>query len=207
MRFTESAGSINIGNARDYPLRRRPELAVLAASAIASWANVESFMLRVFVQLMGGTAETAATVFLALETQSAKTQAINAVASSLQSGQKEVLQALLAIARTNQRGRDRLAHWIWGDLSNLPGALLLLDPRIMLRTGAIELDDVYVYYEKDFLDLIEANDRLCGLGLLFSFTLGDHPANQDGQLLRRLCEEPEIRGRLRRPAWPARSVP
>ena len=140
-------------------------------------------MLRVFVQLMGGTAERAATVFLALETQTAKTQAINTVASSLPGAHKEMLQALLAIARTNQKGRDRFAHWIWGDISDLPDALLLLDPRIILRTGNIEFEDVYIYDEKDFVDIIEANDRLCGFGLLFSFILQGHPGNQGGQLL------------------------
>jgi hypothetical protein len=204
-----SYAGIRIGNVGDYPLRRHPELAALAAEAIASWTNVESFMLRLFVQLMGGPAETAATVFLALEIQSAKMAAINAVAPSLPEGQRHLLRALMAIAATNQRSRDRLAHWIWGDCIELPQALLLLNPKVavLAETGDVDLDDVYVYVERDFREIIKANERLAGFGLQFMFILADHPVNQDGQLLRQLCAEPEIRERLRYPAWPARSAP
>ena len=72
---------VNIANVGIYPMRLRPKLGVLVADCISTWSNVESFMLRLFVELMGGSHETAATVFLALEIQSAKSAAINAVAA------------------------------------------------------------------------------------------------------------------------------
>ena len=75
--------SIVIGNAGDRPLMRHSHLAVLAIEAIASWSNVESFMLNLFIQLLGGNGALAAEIFLSLETQSAKTRAINAAAESL----------------------------------------------------------------------------------------------------------------------------
>lgn len=46
--------SILLGNVGDYPLKRHPDLAVLVAEIIVSWGNVESFMLSLFVDLMGG---------------------------------------------------------------------------------------------------------------------------------------------------------
>jgi hypothetical protein len=59
--------TIILGNAGDRPLARHPDLAILAIEAIASWSNVESFMLRLFVDLFGGHGSLAAEVFLSLE--------------------------------------------------------------------------------------------------------------------------------------------
>jgi hypothetical protein len=152
---------INIGNVMDLTMRRHPHLAILVSESIASWTNVESFMLQLFVELMGGHADKAATVFLALETQSAKTQAINAIIPSLPEEQSNVLRAILAIAKTNQKSRDKLAHWIWGYCTSLPTALLLLNPKVAVRDD-LDLSDVYVYFERDFVDIIQANNRRGG---------------------------------------------
>ena len=46
--------NIMIGNVGDYPMQRHPELALLVAEVIVSWANVESFLLNLFIELMGG---------------------------------------------------------------------------------------------------------------------------------------------------------
>jgi hypothetical protein len=189
-----------IGNVGDYPLARHPGLALLAAEVIASWSNVEAFMLRLFVELMGGSADIAATVFLALENQSAKTAAINAASRRLPEEQRRLLHALLAIAKTQQKSRDKIAHWTWGDSPQLPDALLLLDPRTSVTDDRLSNDDVYVYKERDFVEIIRANERLAGFGMTFKFILMGHVANGDGQLFAQLCDEPEIRERLSREA-------
>jgi hypothetical protein len=67
--------NIILGNAGDRLLARHPDLAVKALEAIASWANVEGFMLKLFIKLLGGNDSIAASIFLALEGQSAKTAA------------------------------------------------------------------------------------------------------------------------------------
>jgi hypothetical protein len=188
----------NVGDAND-PLSSHPDLALLAIRAIASWSNVEAFMLQLFVQLMGGPAEKAATVFLALEIQSAKSAAINAVAQSLPEEQQKLLRAVLAIAKTNQRSRDKIAHWQWGDTPALPDALLLLNPKTAVH-GVPNHDDVFVYTERDFQDIIRANERLAGFGMSLTFILRGHVANRDGRLFAQLSAEPEIRERLDRPA-------
>src|SRR5450755_471953 len=43
-----------IGNIPDDTLSKRPQLAVLAMRAINSWSNVEAFLLRLFVSILGG---------------------------------------------------------------------------------------------------------------------------------------------------------
>ena len=185
--------SIVMGNAGDRPLLRHPEIAALAAEAIASWANVESFMLKLFVEMFGGNEALATNIFLSLSNQSAKNDAIRAAADSFfENGSDElaVFRALLAISKTNEKDRNKLAHWTWGDSPNLPDALLLIDPRTTI--GDLDKSSVYVYRENDFRSIIEANDRLCGFGLRFKFVISGHVANQDGELLRELMNEPEI---------------
>lgn len=193
--------SVLIGNAGDRPLERHPALAAVALEAIASWSNVEGFLLRLFIQLLGGNESLAASVYLALDGQSAKTNAIKAAAANVLRGRARelsILEAILSIARTNEKDRNKLAHWTWGDSPNLPDALLLLDPRANL--DGLELSEVYVYRELDFRSIIQTNDRLCGFGLQMKFILGGHVTNRDGRLIDGLAAEPEIAERLARQA-------
>ena len=143
--------SVIIGNAGDRPLARHPELAVLALEAIASWSNVEGFLLRLFMQLLGGNESLAASVYLTLEGQSAKTNAIRvASANVLRDRPRELalLEAILAIAKTNEKDRNKLAHWTWGESPDLPDAVLLVDPHAMLND--IDRSEIYVIGHKTF---------------------------------------------------------
>lgn len=195
------SASVIISNAYDRVLTRHPELAVVAIEAIASWSNVESFMLDMFVQLMGGPNDRAATAYLALETQSAKTQAIRAVAESVLSSENyELLAAILAIAKSCQKSRNRLAHYVWGDSPELPDALLLADPKSLLSLP-LHPDRIFVYTLRDFEEIIRANDRLCGYGGTFRHIIRDADAlNREGLLYDMLCAAPEIQERLSRQA-------
>jgi hypothetical protein len=106
----------------------------------------------------------------------------------------QVLRAILAIAKTNEKDRNKLAHWTWGDSPNLADAVLLVDPRTTL--DEIDRSDVYVYRAQDFTAITQANDRLCGYGLRFQFILQSHVANRDGRLLNELSAEREIQERI-----------
>lgn len=192
--------NVVIGNVGDYPLRRHPELALLAIEVIASWSNVEAFMLNVFVEMMGGPADTAATVFMALESQPAKSAAINAVADAeLHDHHRDLLRVLLAMAKSYGKSRDKIAHWIWGDSPQLPDALLLANPKDRARLP-LSREGILVYREPDFRTIIMGNERLAGFGLTFEMIIRGHVADRDGALYGELCAEPEIRERLGRPA-------
>jgi len=189
--------SVMIGNAGDRPLLRHPELAALAIEAIASWSNVESFMLNMFIQLFGGNETMSANIYLSLENQSAKNAAIRAAADiALKEKPEEhsVFKAIIAISKTNEKSRNKLAHWTWGDSHNITDGVLLIDPRSSI--GGLDKSKIYVYKAQDFNAIIQANDKLCGYGLRFSFILNNHIANRDGQLLNELKAEPEIKERL-----------
>jgi len=193
--------NVLIGNAGDRPLERHAQLAAVALEAIASWSNVEAFLLRLFVQVLGGDQSLATAVYLALEGQAAKSAAIRAAAALAlrsQAGTLAVLDALLAIAKTNEKERNRLAHWAWGDSPDLPDALLLYDPRTNLAD--VNRDEVFVYREQDFRLIIQANDRLCSYGHRLKFVLQGHSSNRDGKVLAGLHAEPEIAERIARQA-------
>lgn len=187
-----------IANAHDRPLLRHPQLASLALEAIASWSNVEAYLLKMFVQLVGGNDTLAADIYLSLAGDGPKKAAINTAAESmLDQAHLDVFQAILEIADINSKARHKLAHWTWGDSDGLPDALLLVDPRAMIK-NLVDSRDVYVYREADFRQIIDANDRLCGYTQLLQAILEEHPTNADGRLFQRLSWEPEIEERLNR---------
>ncbi|MBI2988514.1 MAG: hypothetical protein HYY45_17270 [Deltaproteobacteria bacterium] len=139
----------------------------------------------------------AADVFLSLQNQSAKSAASDAAATTVlrdRDDELRVLRAILAIAKTNEKERNKLTHWTWGESPHIPDALLLVDPRASI--GELNRSDIYVYKAQDFRTIIEANDRLCGFGLQFNFILNGHVANRDGGLLKKLMAEQEIQQRL-----------
>lgn len=195
-RIAPNAGVL-LGNAGDRPISRHPELAVLAIEAIASWGNVEAFLLRLFICLFGGVESVASEVFLALGNQSAKTAAINVAAESVlqnRDDERKILKALIAISKTHEKSRNKLAHWIWGDSPQLPDALLLVDPRLSIEHP--DTSKIYVYKADDFNKIISDNDKLCGFGLKLRFILEKHPANWNGELVSELLSEPEIASRI-----------
>jgi hypothetical protein len=193
--------SVSIGNAGHRALSERPALAVLAMEALGSWANVELFLLSLFVKLLGGNEALASKLYLVLDGQRSKSQVLAEAVKTIEDHRHgELVQAVIGISRTNEKVRDRLAHHVWGISPDLLDALLLIDPKTLVGPAAMSYDDVFVYRANDFQQIIAANDRLCGYGLKLNFILTGHVANRDGRLYNELCSQPEIRERLDRPA-------
>lgn len=191
----KNPGMVQISNVGDYPLQRHEHLATLAAEAIASWSNVESFQLSLFMTLLGGPGQQAADIYLALKSRSAKGDAIKAAAKSLPPQHEDLLRAILSISSSLQQERDAIAHGIFGDCTGIPDALLIASPRDMLLSNH-DYKKIYVYREGDFKRLITANEKLAKYGRSLRFILSDHPANKDNQLYDELCAEPEIQKNL-----------
>lgn len=190
--------SIFYGNAGQRPLLERPALAALAMEAIASWSNVEAFMLRLFVELFGGKESLAAEVFLSLKGQVAKDSAIRAAAGfSLKNRPDElrILNGILSLAGTNEKHRNKLAHHTWGFSPDIPDALLLVDPRAQLQD--FDKSAIYLWKEEDFKSIIADNDKLCGFGRQLEIVLNGHIANADGRIVRRLLNTPMLRERIK----------
>ena len=185
-------------NAGDRPLRHNPDLGVLAMEVIVSWSNVEKFLLDTYLLLMGGHNALAAAAFLALESQGSKTAMLMAVASKiLQPNMLKLLKAIIAISKSRQKGRDKLAHWIWGYSYDIKNGLLLADPREMIPFNR---DAIFVYVQADFQKMIEENDQLCSFGRMFELVFTDHVSNKNNAIFDMLCSQPEIREKLDRQA-------
>ncbi|TGP17968.1 MULTISPECIES: hypothetical protein [unclassified Mesorhizobium] len=186
------------GSGGEDAITNAPDLAALAMRCIASWTSVDYMLMLVYVRMLGGPEDKASTAYLALETQSAKTSVITAVGRRfLEPKVFRLLTAILAIAKTNQKSRDKLAHHLWGWDNRLPNALLLGDPRDLV-TGEGLRDCVFVYEKPDLEGIIAANKRLFHFLSGFHMFLDKHPAYEDGSKFDRLCDEPEIRERLDR---------
>ncbi len=181
--------SVYIGNVGDYPLRRHPDLAVLAMECIRSWSDVENFMLHLYVELMGGNASLIAKTYLNLRGASNKQQLLVAAAeASLDDKLKPLFKAIFSRISTHEKDRDKIAHWTWGDSPQLPDALLLMDPRAKLE-GPLNMDQIFVYREGDFLRIIAQNEKLAGAGMAFEWILSGHPANRGDAIFQQLCKE------------------
>ena len=164
-------------------------------------------MLRLFVRLLGGDAAIAGRIYLALEIQSAKSIAIVEAVNAVRDVKvQNVIKAAIAVAKMRQKARDKLAHHTWGFSDDLPDALLLISPKAFVVEGS-GIDEVFVYREKDFLDIIEANERLSRYFQQLIWIIGAHPVSSNGLLLDALSNEPEIAERLSRLAGPPEIPP
>lgn len=165
--------------------------------AVVSWTNVELFLLSLYIALLGGPKNLAATAYLAIETQSAKTAVIQAVARErLAEPHQKLLTAILSLAKTAQKGRDRLVHWTWGYSDEIKDGFLLVNPKDCVDGQAPTHDKILVYKKRDFDDLVEANDRLCGYGASFRKIVIRPKVPSADELFDQLCREPEIQEKL-----------
>jgi hypothetical protein len=146
-----------------------------------------------FVTILGGDTDSASIVFLSLRNRQSKVQAIKAVGrAKLPDNHYALLHAILKIAEKNQESRDLIAHGKWGDHEELPGALLLGG------LGEVSADTVYVYRNKDFQEIIAANERLAHFAMNLWMILQKHPANEGNYMEKELCSAPEIKATLER---------
>jgi hypothetical protein len=181
-----------------HSLRFNEKLARQAMEGISSWANVDFNMLQIYITLAGGAGADAATVFLSIESDGARKNAVAALAArKLDAQHQRIFSAILKVMGRRYRERNKLAHWVWGYSPQLPDALLLADPRaIALRMGP-KLDDpvdnhVFVYTEADFSRILAANEEIAQQAFLFNWVIQKHPATSKTKLLQKICSVPEI---------------
>lgn len=194
---------------RHRPLAARPELAVLAMESVDSWANVEAIQLNTFVTILGGSESLAAALFLSLGTQGPKSAAINAAAAQrFPERVCRVLAAILRITKTNGGRRDRLVHWSWGTSPDLPDALLLMDPRVLLtwlNEPSKVRENTFVYFRNDFDSIIKDNVLLCRHYNRLRALVDEADQLKADLIYDELCAEPDIRETLDRQAERAQS--
>lgn len=138
-----------------------------------------------------------AAVFLAMETASAKSTAITALAERKLSAESlRLLRAIIKVVKSAEKERNKLAHWTWVWSPQIQNAFLLSDPRNL----KLEKNNVFAFTADDFSAMITRFERIAGWGLTFRFILSGHSANREGRLFDELCREPEIAEILNRQA-------
>jgi len=183
----------------------RPKVAVTIAEYIAEWANIET-MMGIFVALLLDTdAKAMLAMYSALNNRTAQLRMIEAAAESkLTPDHNDIMGALMhSFVRPAMKQRDKLAHWCWGYSTELPEALLLMEPneKMALHMGAVnppkpvELDrtKIFVVTENDAIRML---DNLRITVDRFSIFMGtvwqSSTVQQRKALLQKLSRDPDI---------------
>jgi hypothetical protein len=197
-------GLIYFSNTGDRPFLRIPRLGVFVGETIAAASNVDSFMLSLFIELMGGPADKAAAIYMALDTRGPKRAALKAVAEhTLTDERKNLLTVIMDLTKSLLKKRDKIAHGIWGYANNRTDLLLWADFRdFVLSPDSVPKEKIYAYFESDFASTIEEADLICGYAQKLRFIFMDHIDNENNRLYHELSNEHSIRERLDRLASP-----
>ncbi|MBI1173538.1 hypothetical protein GC209_19295 [bacterium] len=181
--------TVGLNNVGDGLFCRHPSFPPLIVEALRSWSHAESFMMQIFIELLGGPKETAALVFLSINQRSARAAAIDAMASAtLPLRANRLLKSIMRKAKSNAAARDLIAHGVWGDSAQIPDVVLLTHFSTTLDKP-YDHSRIMVYKENDFEIIINNNKDLVRMLMSFSFILMKHPANRDDRLYAELEKE------------------
>jgi len=158
-----------------------PQFLPRIMGVIAQWAHTDGDFANVFAMTLKTDIEVGVGVYQAFNGLEARRMALFAAAKkALPEWQQIALDAVWRATKASRDQRDRFAHHVWGYSVDLPNALLLRNPNVVIdrnisyRTG-VEIKDgrhlispkdfdrekVFVYREKDFerafMDALEAN--------------------------------------------------
>lgn len=195
-RITLNPGNVEIGNIGSRSLAFRPILAIAAMECIATWSHVESFMLKLYVDLAGGAEADAAAVYLAMDSASFKATVVRTLAErKLNPDDLVLLTAITTLVKTAQKDRDKIAHWIWGTASGLPDSILLADPRHL----DLKREKIFVYTEQDFNEMRLKFERIARFGMRFRDIVRPSFAQSRDKAFDELSREPEISKIMNRP--------
>jgi hypothetical protein len=118
-------------------LDSRPAVAQAIAECIATWSRVEWSYGSLFLSLLQVNEAKGAELYVSLESAKSKQSAIMALAvGNLHEQKVEMLRRLISYTKSQQKSRDKIAHWIWGISDQLPDSMILCDPKsIWMHSG------------------------------------------------------------------------
>lgn len=218
LKKVNARAGLNYGQAK--AITERPELALLAMSVIARWSEVESFAAAFFVALLGANPIPGAAVYATLTSNGMQKEALRAAADvQLDEPRRDVLEAILHRYSSAVLERNKIAHGLWAYSPEIPDGILLVKPRSIIAFNAIwnhyeqsfaqdantdaqfprfPEDEVLVYYERDFRQLLEQHERIIVLLGKLRLSLSQPGGPDKSAALQELLGEPEVLERLRR---------
>ena len=174
---------------------RYPQLSAIAANCVALGAQIESLYGSVLTTFLGADAAPAAAMYRSIQNSSIQTTVVLAAAKTvLRSDEYDVLSVIVGICNSALKTRHRLSHWVWGQCSGYPDAIVLIDPKALLEyeigigrfmypnegRGLLAKFDTKTCMVFDKVALTEALNKLSEAeNLLATFRVGIIPAMRD----------------------------
>ena len=132
-------------------VQHRQELALNAADVISKWANVDAMIGSLIPTLINADPRPASAVFDIVKNFEARQNALREIALITISDQtdRDILNAILKLYASTAKGRNILAHNLWGVHDQIPDGILMVDPKIISRvstkTRAHKVNDSFEY--------------------------------------------------------------
>jgi hypothetical protein len=196
----------------------RPEVGAWIAQCIACYSWVETQTSRLFSLLLKLNVEAGVELYNGFGGASLKENGLKILARSrLAPPDFAIIDALLKVIQSNQKTRDKIAHWYWGKSDQIEDGLVLIDPKYILihdarladmwRAGThpsnadyrYPVDKIYVYRIKDlqvdakaFCDLALLVNKCHGLCVRQGVDLQElrEELSKDGRIAERLSAPP-----------------
>lgn len=189
-------------------------------NVLAAWSELESDITELFVGLLGASPIQSAAIFSTIRSQQGQRDAMSAVATTALPipEERDIIFAVLAVYENSSKLRNRIAHWTWGYVDELPDAVLLADPasiaeyqarsaekRKQFYEGALpngfmiftDPSRIWAYKKRDFQDGQTRIERATELTRAARKCLQQREPGGAPQLLQ-LSSEPEIHAELER---------
>jgi len=115
-------------------IMEEPELAALIGGIVGACSILEAKIAQLFAELMGTKAEFGVAIHYAIVSGPAHADVLKAVADKALSGRRrELLQALVELAKKAMKRRHLMTHGLWGHSPDIPKALLFDSARSRSR--------------------------------------------------------------------------
>jgi hypothetical protein len=153
----------------------RPAVAAHIAQCIVCWSLVEIETSRLFTRLfgLGPDFEAGVELYNQFGGASLKENAIKVLARSGRGRAcYEIIDALLKVINSQQKTRDKIAHWCWGISDQIPDGLVLVDPKDILLHEARMAQK---YLRGDELPSVE--ERQLPLDIVYVYRVADLQAD------------------------------
>lgn len=190
-------------------LRQHPTLAASIAEITATWAQIECNLGVILARMLGAAARASMAMYGALKS-TAQMAALQAAADATLTPERlELFGVMIAVVKRAAFKRNRVVHWLWGELPQVPNALVLTPPEAVLglhtknaeyladfkagrpvpdpsTLAPLDLSKSFVYQEKDFAEIIDELTKVHYLTASFALMLvmEDQP---DGVQYQMLC--------------------
>lgn len=113
-----------------------PEFAAQVMRVVAHWAHIDGNLATILSRMLRADIAVGAAMYTALSSAEARKAALLAAAGeALPEYQNLILRAVLKATAASRTQRNEFVHHVWGVAADLPEALLLLHPNVVLAVN------------------------------------------------------------------------